>query len=86
MSEQTDERASLLADLQAWIEFALNKEIKYRQTGHDPKLNGYSYVEIPEWEMRQKLAAIRMELLGVTEEDIEETRGPKSWREAREGR
>lgn len=45
-----------LRDLQAWIEHALNSEIKNRQTGdYSVGLNSYSYVEIPEWSMRQKL-------------------------------
>lgn len=44
-----------LRDLQAWFEFALKGEIKSRQTGSGPKFNAYSYVEIPEWSMRQKL-------------------------------
>lgn len=72
-----------LQNFQAWIEFKLDGEIKYRQTGRDPKTNGYSYVEIPEWDMRQKLQAVRMDLDGITEQDIEDTRNPQHYPENR---
>lgn len=50
--------AELLSDLSAWITFRL-EHVK-QQAGRIPPTftDGYSYVEIPEWEMRQKLAAL----------------------------
>lgn len=46
---------SCLADLQAWIEFAL-QAVRYRAGKIPPTYtDGYSYVEVPEWSMRQKL-------------------------------
>jgi hypothetical protein len=50
-----DEAANLLFRLELWFKHSLNGEIKGRQTGSGPTFNAYSYVEIPEWSMRQKL-------------------------------
>lgn len=55
-----------LDEIQAWIEFALDGEIKGRQTGSYPTFNSYTYVEIPEWSMRQKLDAVK---IAVAERD-----------------
>lgn len=33
------------------------EDVKYRQTGRDPKTNGYAYIEMPEWAARQLLDA-----------------------------
>ena len=27
------------------------KNLEYRQTGRDPKLNGYAYAEVPDWKL-----------------------------------
>lgn len=32
--------------------------LKYRQTGQDPKTNGFAYAEVPDWQLRQWLEAI----------------------------
>lgn len=54
------ELGELLADLQAWIEFKLDGEIKYRQGEQPgPIRNGHTFIEIPEWEIRQKLDSIQ---------------------------
>lgn len=59
-----------LRDLQAWIEFALKGEIKGRQTGdYATGFNCYSYVEIPEWSLRQKLNNITTALTRTTTAD-----------------
>lgn len=28
------------------------KNLEYRQTGRDPKTNGYAYAEVPDWKLR----------------------------------
>jgi hypothetical protein len=72
------DHTELLGDLQAWIEFALER-VKFRSGRVPPTFtDGYSYVEIPEWAMRQNLARIRMALEGITEEDVEENTKPVS--------
>lgn len=50
---------AVLSDLEKWFQHSLSGEIKGRQTGTGPTFNAYSYVEIPEWSMRQKLDAIQ---------------------------
>ena len=56
MSKEAITLESCLRDLRAWIEFAL-QDVKYRAGTIPPTYtDGYSYVEIPEWQMRQKLA------------------------------
>ncbi len=50
-----DDAANILFRLETWFQHSLNGEIKGRQTGSGPTFNAYSYVEIPEWSMRQKL-------------------------------
>lgn len=78
---RNEQQGEKLADLQAWIEFAL-QEVKIRAGRIPPTFtDGYTYVEIPEWKMRQKLSEIRMAREGITEEDVEDTRMPRYWPE-----
>ncbi len=67
--QQRDEIANLLLRLETWFAHSLNGEIKGRQTGIGPTFNAYSYVEVPEWSMRQKLSDIQKvrALISVTE-------------------
>lgn len=42
--------------------------LKYRQTGQDPKNNGYAYAEIPDWALRQlkdSLEAVRLDITAL---------------------
>lgn len=58
---------SMVADLKAWMQFALADKIRNRPGTMPPTYtDGYSYVEIPEWDMRQKLDAI-LEVLATTQ-------------------
>jgi hypothetical protein len=34
------------------------QNLKHRQTGESPKFNSYAYAEIPDWQLRQWLAAL----------------------------
>lgn len=42
------------------------KEVKYRQTGSDPKNNGYEYIEMPLWSARQCVDELRSVLSPYT--------------------
>jgi hypothetical protein len=45
-------------DCRAWLERLLGN-LKYKQTnGYGPKTEGYAYAEVPDWAIRQKLAAL----------------------------
>ena len=37
------------------IRFHLSTNLVYRSTGRDPKPNGFSFAEVPEWQLRQWL-------------------------------
>jgi hypothetical protein len=54
---------SILRDVEAWLSFRLETAIKYKAGTIGPTYtDGYSYVEIPEWEARQKLDNVRQRL------------------------
>lgn len=71
LDEAVDQQAELLSDLSAWISYRL-EYVKQRAGRIPPTFtDGYSYVEIPEWEMRQKLAALEAARQdGAKEEEI----------------
>lgn len=51
---------SILRDLEAWLSFRLECCIRHKAGTMAPTYtDGYSYVEIPEWEARQKLDNVR---------------------------
>ncbi len=80
VEKERDALMEVVRDINAWIEFALSGEqIKHRAGRVPPTFtDGYNYVEIPEWQIRQKMASTRMAIEGITEEDIAETRNPES--------
>lgn len=59
-----------LKNLQAWMEFLLKHKIRSRAGEIPPTCtDGYSYIDVPEWDMRQKLAAIKEDLSDVKEKE-----------------
>lgn len=66
---------STLRDIQAWLSFRLEIGIRHKPGTIGPTYtDGYSYVEIPEWEARQKLDNARAALSLV---DVQTDEGNK---------
>lgn len=69
MSSEADDLtlslSSCLRDIEAWISFRLESAIKHQASvanADGSHSDGYSYVEVPEWEARQKLDNVRTAL------------------------
>lgn len=56
LTKRWNTRAAPPEGMQQSIRHYLDK-LKYRPTGADPKNDGYTYAEVPEWQLRRWLAA-----------------------------
>ena len=66
---------SILHDIQAWLSFRLDSGVRHKAGMVGPTYtDGYSYVEIPEWEARQKLDNVRAALALVDGPQNQETK------------
>lgn len=54
------------------IKLAL-KSLKYRQTGDDPKTNGFAYFEVSDWQARQWLEILETSVKCTHETPSDET-------------
>lgn len=75
MAETTDmqtgeirqsERHDPLSQVYRGIRHHLMTGLTYRETSKDPKGNGYTFAEVPDWQLRDWLTAIEASIPGDT--------------------